>query len=216
MRASAMKPELLEFFRNIDASLGGRFGAARFELRIFGYTALALAGLPERGTKDVDALATGVLADREHSDIADFLKAEFGKRSPGSVRHGVYLDLVAESVPWLPPRPQFIPLQTFTSFDVLRLHPVDTCVSKTFSNFMREKDRASDRADILDALDHRVIAFTDYLKRLDETFSRYETHAEAPEVFPRVMRWMNDEMIPGYGNIDSRLRYELPSWMENM
>jgi hypothetical protein len=211
-----MAPELLEFFRDIDASLGDRFEAVRFELRIFGYTALALAGLPQRGTKDIDALSTGVLADRKQTDIADFLRAEFGKRSPGGVRHGVYLDLVAESVPWLPPRPHFIPVQTFTRFDVLRLHPVDTCVSKTFSNFMRQKDRASDRKDILDTLDHRIIAFADYKRRLDETFSRYETHAEAPEVFPRVMQWMSDTMIPNYGDASCRLRYELPSWMENM
>jgi hypothetical protein len=206
----------LAFFEDVDRLLEGKSGNARITLRVIGFVALHLAGLPDRGTKDVDMLMTSrieAMSESSLKEIFNFLKDGFGKGSAGAVRHGMYLDIVSESVPWLPPKPQFIPAQKLQNIEIVRLHPTDVCVSKAFSNFKSKKDRAQDRNDILDALDNRIIAFDDYVRRLDDTLPHYETHAEAPEVFPQVMQFIN-ELQEEYG--PCALSYDLPSWMENM
>lgn len=207
-------------FEDIDQALGKRFGDILLHFHLIGFAALALAGLPDRGTKDVDALEetlrTTAIPDELFSNIEGFLKAEFGKGSPGGRRHGLYLDLVPKNIPWLPRRPRFIGERCYRHIIVSRLHPVDTCVSKTFSNFKRARDRAADRRDILDALVANIIRVEDYLRRLDETFPVYETHAEAPEVFPRVIRFVEEELLPQWAESELRLTYAIPSWMENM
>jgi Nucleotidyltransferase of unknown function (DUF6036) len=212
--------EYNELFADIDSSLMERFGKLNLPLKLIGYSALVLAGLPDRGTKDVDALEEGLrietIQEEQLSEIVDFLNAEFGKKSPGDKRHGIYLDIVGKAIPWFPPQPRFIDVAKLESCTILRLTPVDICVSKTFSNFKKKNDRASDRKDILDALDADLFNVSDYIDRLNEALPTFETHAEAPEVFPRVIKFIADEIIPTYDKSANPLTYKLPSWMENI
>ena len=204
------------FFEDIDQSLKNDFDDIFITFKVIGFVALSLAGLPERGTKDVDMLITKqieAIPDSPPKNAFDFLKKEFGKDSPGAIRHGVYLDFVAKNIPWLPPRPRFIFEQKLHHLELLRLDPIDTCVAKTFSNFKHKNDRAQDKNDILDSLDNRIITFEEYIHRLDEALPHYEAHAEAAEVFPRVMEFI-EILQDEYGL--AKLTYELPSWMENM
>lgn len=212
--------EYFKLFEDIGRLVNDRFGNITLPLKIIGRAALELAGLPERGTKDVDALEeflkVSSLSQKQFSDLEAFLKKEFGKGSPGALKHGIYLDLVAKSIAWLPPHPSFIDEKHFLSVVLSRLHPVDVCVSKTFSNFRRGHDRSRDRTDILETLDSGLADVTEYVSRLDETFIVYETHSEAPEAFPRIMKFIEEEILANYPDSKAKLKYPLPNWMENM
>jgi hypothetical protein len=207
-------------FEEIGRALTGRFSELSLPIRIIGRAALELAGLPERGTKDVDALEefmrVDTLSGNRLSDIEAFLKGEFGKGSPGDRKHGLYLDLVEKGIAWLPPRPLFIDEKRYSAIVVRRLHPADVCVSKTFSNFRRKGERGRDRTDIFDSLDAGLFEASDYIRRLDEALPVYEVNAEAPEMFPRVIRFVEEEILPRYGEGKVRLNYAVPAWMENM
>jgi len=75
-----MRDSYIAFFEDLDGAFQKRFGTRTIDLNIIGYAALALAGLPDRGTKDIDALKTEALADTAMSGIVAFLKDEY--RSP--------------------------------------------------------------------------------------------------------------------------------------
>jgi len=210
-----MKDSYFAFFEDLDDVFRKRFGTQTLLLNIIGYTALALAGLPDRGTKDIDALKTDALADPAMADVLAFLSKEFGKGSPGALRNGMYLDFVERQIPWLPPHPKYGEVRKLQCITFMALDPADVCVSKTFSNFIRKNDRGNDRKDILDALDQGVVDLAHYLKRLDETFPIYETDAQAPETFERVMRFIEKDVLPIYGDGKIKLNYELPNWMNN-
>lgn len=210
-----MRDNYLVFFKDLDDVFQKQFGTHIFDLNIIGYTALALAGLPDRGTKDVDALKTEALEDPAMASFVEFLSEEFGKGSPGALRNGMYLDFVERQVPWFPPRPKYGQTQKFRCINVLALDPVDVCVSKTFSNFKKKNDRGNDRNDILSALDEGIVGLADYLRRLDETFPIYETDAAAPEAFERVLQFVEGDVLPIYGDGKIKLNYQRPDWMEN-
>ncbi|MFA5800490.1 MAG: hypothetical protein WC840_06075 [Candidatus Peribacteraceae bacterium] len=211
-----MKDSYLAFFEDLDDAFRKQFGTRTLDLNIIGYTALALAGLPDRGTKDVDALKTEALSDPAMADIVAFLNDEFGKGSPGALRNGLYLDFVEKQIPWFPPRPKFGQVRKLRCITVLALNPADVCVSKTFANFKGKHDRGNDRKDVLDALDQGIVDFADYLRRLDETFSVYEADAAAPETFERVMQFVEKDLLPNYGDGKIRLNYQRPNWMKNL
>ena len=212
--------EYIAIFEDIDRVLNERFGRLALPFRIIGRSALEMAGLPERGTKDVDALEeflrVDTLSDEQLAEIEEFLESEFGKKSPGALRHGLYLDLVDKGIAWLPQHPRFIDEKKLTSITVSRLCPVDVCVSKTFAAFKLGAKRGSDRPDIIEAIDAELVDVAEYVSRLDETFPVYETHAEAPEAFPQILKFIEEEILVDYDSAGVKLNYALPSWMENM
>lgn len=210
-----MRDSYLAFFDDLDDTFRKRFGTRTLVLNIIGYTALALAGLPDRGTKDIDALKTEVFENPAMADVLAFLGNEFGKGSPGALRNGMYLDFVEKQIPWFPPRSNYGQVRKLKCITVMALNPTDVCVSKTFANFKGKHDRGNDRKDILDALDQGIVDFADYLRRLDETFSVYESDAAAPETFERVMRFVEMVLLSIYGDGKLKLNYERPNWMDN-
>ena len=200
-------------FEELDRALGARFGSIKIDLQIIGYVALELAGLPDRGTKDIDALETSLMIGVPNEELLKYLKTEFGRGSPVARKHGTYLDIVQKGIVWLPPAPEFISVIKLKNIDVSRLDPLDVCVSKVFSNFQKRGERGSDRDDIINSLRKSIIAFVKFVQRLDETLPHQEGRAEAPDVFPRVLKFV-DELSQTFG--PALLKYKLPSWMENM
>lgn len=142
--------------------------------------------------------------------------SEFGRRGPGARQYGTYLDLVDINIPWLPPKPEFNFVKQFIHFDVLSLAAVDVCVSKIFAAFKSSKKRPNDESDVIAALDAGIVNGKQLLERLDDTFVRYETHAEAPDVFPKVVSFANNVISPQYTGENIQLKYELPRWMGAM
>ena len=207
-------------FEDIDRSLDERFGELSLPLRLIGRAALEMAGLPERGTKDVDTLEellrVATLSDEKILEIESFLKDEFGKKSPGELRHGLYLDLVEQGIAWLPQRPRFIDEKKLNSIMVSRLHPVDVCVSKTFSHFKEWPRRAQDRTDIIEAIDAELIDVAEYVKRMGESLRFHEIQSRVEDFYPRIIEFIRDDAIAKYGDPSMKLEYALPSWMENI
>jgi hypothetical protein len=208
--------EYIDFFRDIDAFIENEVSKTRsLELCVVGYAALAFAGQkPARGTKDVDALRTETLLNNKNIKLVESLEREFGKKSPGLYRHGMYLDFVSTSIIWLPPKPKFKDVIKFKSVVVKALAPADVCISKVFSYSNSQVRRSNDKTDIVNALECEIVSFECFVKRLDEALPRYEMHAEAPTTFPKVLKLI-EELTPNYGPSVS-LKYELPNWMLNM
>lgn len=208
--------EYINFFRDIDSFLENKTSKTRsLEFCVVGYAALAFAGLkPVRGTKDVDALKTKTFLSAKNIKLVELLEKEFGKKSPGLYRHGMYLDFVPTSIIWLPPKPEFNAIGEFKNIMVKTLNPTDVCVSKIFSYSNSQVRRSDDRTDIVNALEYELVSFGRFVKRLEEILPRYETHAEAPTTFPIVLKLV-EELALNYDPLIS-LKYEPPNWMLNM
>lgn len=216
IHVSPMNEIISNFFQDIDEFIGQQFKQTNFEIIVVGYTALTIAEPKiERQTKDIDALKTDFLSSVVNEPILKALESEFGKKSPGLYRHGMYLDFVPRQIVWLPPKPACLSVVKLKHLDVLRLNPVDVCVSKAFAYAKSVVIRPNDRNDIMNALKFRLFTFKEFVKRIDETLPFYEMDAKAPDVFPKLIKFMNEVLAPQFDGSVS-LKYEIPSWMENM
>lgn len=206
------------FFQDVDRALNEHFGRLELPFRVIGWAALEMAGLPTRGTKDIDALEEflriDALSEARLREVEAFLEAEFGKKSPGERRHGLYLDLVAQGIAWLPPEPRFIDEQHLTSIEISRLHPVDVCVSKTFSHFKQGPGRSRDRADIIVAIEAELIDVADYVDRIGTALNHHEIQSGAEVMFPKIIQFVEKDIIEVYAP-KAQLDYTLPEWMQN-
>lgn len=89
-----------EFFQEIDRKWAP-LGMEPIELRIIGSTALFLQSTYKRGTKDSDILE---LSDAP-KNISSALQKLAGKETRLAKQHALYLDIVMEALPLLPPKP---------------------------------------------------------------------------------------------------------------
>lgn len=99
----------------------------RVTLKLIGQTALYLQCDYERGTKDGDVLETDELT----KPIQDQLRNLAGRGSRMAIQHGMYIDVVACSIPLLPAVPTWhhYPMR-LRHFDVQVLDAADVLVSK--------------------------------------------------------------------------------------
>lgn len=212
-----MNESYIGFFRDIDQTITENFGKiAPLKLKIIGFVALSLAGLPDRGTKDVDMMEIEAVAGSVEAKVLALLAKEFGNKSPGLYRHGMFLDMVPACIPWLPPQTGFQHYLNLQNIEIFLSDPTDVCVSKVFSLLKSRIMRARDRQDILDSLNKKLIACKRFVQRVDDALSAHEMQADAPEIYPKAIRFMNDEIIANYGNATISLNYEIPNWMKNM
>lgn len=212
-----MSENYIRFFQDTDQTIFNSFGKIPpLELKIIGFTALCLSGLPDRGTKDVDMLEVNAIAGSTKSKVITLISKEFGMKSPGLYRHGMYLDIVFPGIVWLPPNAAFKPYKKFKDIRISLLDPTDVCVSKVFSYCKSKVKRGNDKKDIMDCLDKNLITCNRLVRRVEEALSMHEIQPEAPDVYPQVIRFMNEEIIPLSDSPNTVLNYEVPSWMENM
>ncbi len=90
------------FFAEIDARWGGA-ESEPLELRLIGSTALMVLTDFDRGTKDSDVLETTAMGGVTKERLVELA-------GPGTViarRHGMYLDIVGNGVPFLPHGPKY-------------------------------------------------------------------------------------------------------------
>jgi hypothetical protein len=121
--------DLDPFFREIDAALRGRL-AAKIELRVLGSVALMLQTDYARGTRDGDVLEMASVT----GETKNIILAAAGAGTRIHQRHGIYLDVVAGGLPFLPHDPMWHPMSYITAslgtFSVVVLDVVDVVVSK--------------------------------------------------------------------------------------
>ncbi len=82
-------------FLDVDAAWGTASVSRKILIPIIGSVALMLQTEYRRGTKDSDILETAALT----GDIQDRLTALAGKGTTLHTRHGVYIEVVANSLP---------------------------------------------------------------------------------------------------------------------
>jgi hypothetical protein len=187
-------PELLmtpfdRFLRDLDELYAARrpAGAAKVRFRVLGSVALMLQADYIRGTKDGDVL--------ESAPIEGIIKAELldlgGKQTSLANRHGIYLDIVAGGILFLPGAAVYHRIPELSGslrcFDVEVMDIQDVCITKL------KRFNANDQADLaamvnlgklsharflerfLSAIDHcRGQAFSDDYPRYVERFHQVE------------------------------------------
>jgi hypothetical protein len=111
-----------EFFREIDRRWSEP-ATDRITLNIIGSSALMLQADYERGTRDSDVLATELLT----SPIKDALLALAGSGTTLARKHGLYLQIVGNGIPFLPREPLWhqMPSLDLKRFQVRALDVVD-------------------------------------------------------------------------------------------
>lgn len=202
------KDEVFEFLGKIDeflhANHATRLGGKPFELKIFGKSALLLAGLVDSvRTNDIDILQVdGQHSSDANKEIVKGLTEEFG-RSRTKV-HGYYLEFVSPAIVFLSQKPEWVSLeQTFRHLKVFYLESHHVIASKLFSAFSPTMPRKKDKQDIVAALDQKLVSLADVCIIADKVFDRHRGDAREDR-FPAVYDYLVNELMANYGkaNLD--------------
>jgi len=144
-----------DFFAEIDAAWDDH-GPDRIQLRIIGCAALMLQTRYQRGTKDGDVFETLELTTATKQRLLQLA----GSNSELHMRHRLYIDIVANGIPFLAHAPIWHPLDALNRrlkrFELFALDIIDVVVSKL------KRFSANDQSDIkamIDAghVDHAVL-----------------------------------------------------------
>jgi hypothetical protein len=172
-------PPIHDFFLELDRAWK-MTGTRTIRLPIIGAGALLLQTAYARLTKDSDVLET--------ADIDEGVRSQFehlaGKQSRLSLRHKIYLDIVAPGLPLLPQRPNWVAIPELTDrllhFRIEALHLVDVVVSKL------KRFHANDRHDI-EAMVHRgLVPHDQMIERFRSAIDAFSLDARAAEL-PRCL-----------------------------
>lgn len=202
------KDEVFEFLGKIDAFLGedgsDLLNGKPFELKIFGKSALLLAGLSDSvGTKDMDVLKIEGYESSANKEIISKLEAEFGKSK--FVVHGYFLEFVGASIIFLPPEPIWIPLSgEHLHLNPHYLEPNHVAASKLFSAYA-DRPRPRDKQDIEAALDQGIASLPKTCEIAEEIFDCLKYDARSDR-FPDVYRYLTEELMADYG--EAPLRFD--------
>lgn len=172
-------------------------------LRVIGSGALMLQARYERGTKDGDVLETEALdaAARER------LNALAGKGSGLSRRHGIYLEVVARGLPFLPQAPAFHPVARLAKLQRLRievLDVVDVAVSKL------ARFNATDDADIRAMAGLGLLPRARLIERFESAKERFLNDARAEDL-PKIVARLHAVERDYLGAAPTPI--ELPDWL---
>jgi hypothetical protein len=195
-------PGIRELLVELDQRLGEP-SSPKLPFQIIGATALALQTGYERGTKDGDVLET-----LELSPVTGLLRQLAGKSAPLAAKHGVYLDLVAPGLPFLPQGPCWHRLgelnQALQRIEVSVLDVVDVVVSKL------NRFSANDLDDIEAMIDRDLVPHDLLIARFRAAADLYVLDARAsdlPRYVANLHRVERDLLTVPETEI------ELPSWI---
>jgi hypothetical protein len=170
-----------DFFQDLDRSWTPT-GPERIRLPIIGSTALLLQTDYERRTKDSDVLETAKIDQTIRAQLLTLA----GQGSQIHRRRQMYLEVVAAGIPFLPQRPNWVPIAGLTSrlahFQIDALHVVDAVVSKL------KRFHANDQHDIQAMINLGRVEHADLLDRFRSAMEIYAFDARADEDLPRCVR----------------------------
>ncbi|MFO0760134.1 MAG: DUF6036 family nucleotidyltransferase [Byssovorax sp.] len=196
---------LEDFFRTFDQRWGGTRDP-RIELRVLGSTALMLQSDYIRGTNDGDVLETASIS----GETKERLLALGGKGSPLHLRHGLYLDVVPNGLPFLPHGPRWHPLPALNGslrvFAVMVLDIVDVVVSKT------KRFSANDQSDVQAMIDRDQVPHDRLVERFRSAVDVFSGDARAEDL-PRYVRNLHRIERDMLGVGESEI--ELPGWIDD-
>ena len=191
-----------EFFSELDRSW--RLPVAeRIPLRVIGSAALMLQAGYQRGTKDSDILETSALTP----EISRELLALAGKGSVLAIQHRLYLDIVKEAIPFLPPTPVFQPVVSLVSlrnFEVSALDVVDVVISKL------KRFNPNDAADIRAMTEKGLVLHKLLVARFQLAVDAYSMDARAEDM-PKYIKNLNTVERDFLEAPESKIA--LPDWL---
>lgn len=196
--------DILTFLQKIDTHLHTKcrtqLKGRKFELNIFGKSALLLAGLTDSfGTKDIDLLKVEGQISSENQEVIAQLEKEFG-RSKVSI-HGYYLEFVSSSMVLLPHNLLWTTInENHQCLSALYLEASYVIASKLFSAFS-DTPRKQDKQDIVAALDQKLVNLQKICKLADEIFERYKFDSRSDR-FSDVHNYICNELMEDYGKVD--------------
>lgn len=163
-----------EFFIDLDK----RWDGAHVELHVIGSAALMMQHAYQRGTRDGDVLETITLTN----EAKEGLRRLAGPKTPLSTRHGIYIDIVANGLPFLPREPSWHHVNglTLRRLGVRTLDVTDVIVSKL------KRFNANDQADADAMIGLRLVEHAQLLERFRSAFDEFRYDARAAEL-PRYV-----------------------------
>ena len=194
---------LEDFFREIDHAWRVP-PDSKIELRVLGSAALMLQTDYTRATSDGDVLETASIT----GEIKSLLFALAGKGTRIHLRHGIYLDIVAGGLPFLPQGPLWHPLgelnASLTTFNVVVLDVVDLVVSKL------KRFHANDQSDVKAMTDRDLVPHGLLVSRFRSAVDVFSGDARAEDL-PRYVRALHRVERDMLGVPESDI--ELPPWI---
>jgi len=191
------------FFLAVDRAWDGT-REPRIPLRVIGSVALMLQTDYARPTNDGDVLET-IDLDRPTKER---LLASAGKGTKLAAQHGMYVDLVADGLPFLPRPPVWHPLielnHALTVFEVAVLDIVDVVVAKL------KRFHANDRSDIKEMVDRDLVPHDRLVLRFRSAFDIFSADARAEEL-PHYRRNLHQVERDMLGVPETEI--ELPNWI---
>lgn len=191
------------FFQEIDRGWRGK-QTGKIPLQVIGSAALLLQTNYERGTNDGDVLETVSLGVEIKQRLVDLA----GKGTPLHGRRGMYLDLVANGLPFLPMGPRWHPLvalnASLSAFEIEVLDVVDVVVSKM------KRFHSNDQSDVAAMIERGLVPHARLLNRFQSAVDRFSSDARAEEL-PRYVRNLHRVERDLFGVSESDI--ELPDWI---
>lgn len=192
-----------DFFREIDHAWRGPRDS-KIELRALGSAALMLQTDYVRGTNDGDVLETASIT----GETKGMLLALAGKGSRIHQRRGIYLDIVAGGLPFLPHPPRWHSLVEMNAslgvFEVAVLDVIDVVVSKL------KRFHANDQSDVQAMIDRELVPHDRLVARFRDAVDMFSGDARAEDL-PRYVRHLHRVERDMFGVAESEI--ELPDWI---
>ncbi len=191
-----------EFFQEIDQHWPRNERVVR--LRIIGSGALMLQANYERGTKDSDVFETADLSNETKQQLVRLA----GPGTDLHQRRNMYIDIVANGVPFLPHVPKWQPVSVLNArlkrLELQVLDVVDVVVSKL------KRLNANDRSDIDAMVERGLIPHERLVERFRAAVDEFSGDARAGDL-PRYVANLHvvERDMLGVEETD----IELPSWI---
>lgn len=193
-------PLMREFFQELDG-LWKPTGPGKIRLPIIGATALLLQTSYERATKDSDVLETGEMDEAVRAQLENLEGSRLHQR------RGIYIEVVASGIPFLPMDPQWVRIVELSAllrhFDVDALHVEDVVVSK-LSCFHTNDQRDVEAMVNLDLVHHERLA-----ERIRSVIQANEMQARFADALPRIVKNFNRVERDFFGEAETH--FEIPS-----
>jgi hypothetical protein len=164
------------FFTEIDRAWPQGAQGPKVRLRIIGCGALILQASYERGTKDSDVFETAELTGTTKQRLLEIA-------GPGSELHRrsrLYIDIVANGIPFLPHAPIWHPVSelnaTLAHLELVVLDVVDVVVSKL------KRFSSNDQSDIDAMIDRELVPHDRLLDRFRAAVDEFSCDARAPDL----------------------------------